>query len=260
MKEFLEKNCSDQQLSRTLFYACEQGNTEIVQLSLDLGRGIDLLGDSKGLLLGLAVWREDLSMVKLLLNLPEIESNQKNQDDRIALSLASQKKHYLIVKTFLTLRDLNVNTQDENENTSLIWAAYYDHSKSIQALLRNPNIDSNIKNNYRDVALNYAIRYDYIKVFQMLLTYPYININTKSVTLNSQIHETILFASIKAEEKVRHNECLKLLLEKEDLDVNITKATGDTILFIAVERGFDDQVAIVLSKKDLNKHHFNVKT
>ena len=45
----------------------------------------------------------------------------------------------------------------------------------------------------------------------------------------------------------------------KDLKVNVQRDAGDTVLPIAVQRGFDDQVAILLSREDLERQTVNKK-
>lgn len=55
-------------------------------------------------------------------------------------------------------------------------------------------------------------------------------------------------------EESRRKEILKLLVEREDLDVNVATADGDTILSIAARL-----VAILITRKDLSKSAVNKK-
>ncbi|KAK1830600.1 ankyrin repeat-containing domain protein [Podospora conica] len=253
---------SQADLSRALSYACERGHVNVVQTLLNhQDATAEPESRSASALLWPASWRGDEAMISLLLGRPGIDVNCKNPNGRTALSLAAQKGHHPIVRALLARPEVDINTQDKSEDTPLVWAAYHGHADVVRALVADPAIDVNVRNNYRDVALNYAVRYGHADVVRLLLAAPGVDINTSSLQSNAPIHETALFApaSDAARRAGGHNECLKLLLAREDLKVNVQRETGDTVLSIAVGRGFDDQVAMLLSREDLDRQVVNKK-
>ncbi|KAK4170814.1 ankyrin repeat-containing domain protein [Triangularia setosa] len=253
------------ELSCAMSYACERGHVKVVQTLLEheakpTADGIYHAkeGESASKLLWPASWRGNEPMVRLLLERPGIDINSKNPNGRTAISLAAQKGHHAIVKALLRRPEVDVNSQDKNEDAPIVWAAYYGHTEAVSALIAHPKVDVNLPNNYRDVALNYAVRWGHADVVKRLLTAPGVDINTSSLQSNSPIHETALYAPADAAKRGKaQNECLKLLLARKDLKVNVQRDTGDTVLSIAVQRGFDDQVAILLTSSDLDRQVVN---
>ncbi|EFX01602.1 ankyrin repeat-containing protein [Grosmannia clavigera kw1407] len=242
---------SQQQLSQAISSAWSRGRHGAVRELMSCRGGAEAASE----LLLSAAQRGHADLARLLLSHRSVHADVRNSGGRTPLSLAAQAGHDDVVEALLARADVDVNSQDNTDDTPLIWAAYYGRTRCVEMLLARPGIDPNIYNNYRDLALVYAIRYAFVDVVRLLLASPSIKVNKGTLGGNTAIHEAPNRApSGPPEGRRAHYECLKLLLGRAELDVNVRRDGGRTALATATKWDFYDQVALLLTRDDVDRH------
>ena len=112
------------------------------------------LHDSNWTLLMGAAFHDRKELVRYLLTYPEININQKNDDDKTALYYAYDVS---ILKLFLTHRDIDVNIQSKGW-TVLHHMCYDGIIEIVQEFLLDVRVDVSIFNKFYNTALYIAIK------------------------------------------------------------------------------------------------------
>ncbi len=91
----------------------------------------------------------NLSIVKMLLDTPGIDVNEKDSSEHTSLMQASRTGNFEIVKLLITVPGIEINAKTSRGKTSLILAAELGYYEIVKILLGIPRIEinSNISNN-----------------------------------------------------------------------------------------------------------------
>ncbi len=100
--------------------------------------------------------------------------------ENIALIAASKYNYIEIVKLLLEVKNINVNLQDKWGRTALIIASNNNYKEIVKLLLDNETININLQDNAGGTALIYASVNNYIEIIKLLLTHKTINVNIQS--------------------------------------------------------------------------------
>ena len=118
-----------------------------------------------------ASYKDSLSIVKLLLNHPDIDVNARNDDKNTALSIASWWSRENVVKMLLDRPEINVNDQGSEGETALMVAAQNNYSDIVKQLLAHSNIGINIRDHYGETALMYALDANHYDIAKLLIAH-----------------------------------------------------------------------------------------
>ncbi|XP_059147597.1 uncharacterized protein LOC131935253 [Physella acuta] len=211
-------------------------NLELQELAF--GRILDLVAD--------AVYREPMSVVKILKQVEELKHFLKNaetdatfdKDTSIkipALILATQLDFTEVVKVLL-LPKIDVNVKDEDGNTSLMIACFYGNSE-IAKLLITALSNVNLKNEMDFTALHMAVENGMTEIVEMLIE--------KKCDLEAKAKHgvnALLLACF-----FGHDNIVELLL-RNDVNCNCVLNNGVSPLMLASNRGFSNIVTQLLEK------------
>jgi len=91
----------------------------------------------------------DLSKVKELLQLPDIDINQKEQNELgyTPLILACRSGNVEIVKLLLNQKRIDVNLESYSGTTPFLWACFHEKMDIVEVFLKNNQVDINKEDN-----------------------------------------------------------------------------------------------------------------
>ena len=163
--------------------------------------------------------------------------------------------------------------EKDYKHTALCLAILNQDIEIIDLLLKNKNIDLN-KNNQIDGnelnALHLSVKLGYIEIVKKLISFDSININALC-KYNSSDKKTALFIAT----ELKNIEIIKVLLSSEKIDVNIINeidiyyyqcsskniirsiCSKKTVLYFAVEKGYNKIVKILLSNNKIDVNVVN---
>ena len=142
-----------------------------------------------------------------------------SEDDWTYLIWAA-RSHTAVVKLLLAVPGINVNAKDENGWTSLIWAADMGYIDIVKLLLASPDIDVNAMDNNGYNALTWTIRNEIwsprTAIVEMLIAAG-IDVNATDIYGKTALMMAAEMGRI---------DIVKLLLAAPDIDVNATDNDG----------------------------------
>lgn len=221
--------------NKKFFEAIEKNKPKEIEQALDLGFDINTKDESGKKALELAIDRNNLEMVKLLIkrgaNINELSSNKS-----LLLNLASiWVDDQSIIEFLIDSLKTNINMQDNSGNTLLINLSdcFWKKIKTYQKLVNIPKCNVNIQNNDGETALMKAVKSLKQENIELLLTRPDIDLNIKDKN-----GETVISRVINQEKKDRvipfDDEKIisisKNLLTHKNLDINDKDNNGKTAL------------------------------
>ncbi|KAN0074226.1 Ankyrin repeat-containing domain protein [Elaphomyces granulatus] len=178
----------------------------------------------------------------------------------IALGHAAAKGYAYLVERFLEVDGINPNFGEEDP--PLVSAAEVGNSAVVELLLAAVNIDLNARYGRGDVNLNTAgfggqltplaaaCLNNYPEIIHLLLSKEGIDVNCRG-DFNG---ETALFIAVSTDWVLL--ETIKLLLEREDIDINIPDNAGQTPLHMAITNRITERkisiVSLLLGKKGID--------
>ena len=121
-----------------------------------------------------------IEIVKLLLEVEDINVNIQDYVLDTALTCASYNNYIEIVKLLLEVKNINVNLQDSDGDNALICAFREKNAEIIKLLLTNETININLQNYDGDTALIYTSLNGNIEVVKLLLNIENINVNLEN--------------------------------------------------------------------------------
>ena len=87
-----------------------------------------------------------LTIIKRLLDVPDVEVNCKSRDGLFALKYAASSHDEELLELLLSHPGIDVNNTDNYQNTALMMACYKRYSRIIKRLLVVPDINVNCQN------------------------------------------------------------------------------------------------------------------
>ena len=129
--------------SIALLSASAAGDTERLQTLLTAGATAETLDANGRSALFLAVDKNHVDCVRLLLTAPGTDVNTPNVNNITPLWVSAISGHAECMRLLLTVPEINVNHADEDGETALYWAAQQGHKECVRMLLAAPGINVN---------------------------------------------------------------------------------------------------------------------
>ena len=225
----IDVNAIDGHANTALGAAAGIGNADIVRRLLNCSN----IRPNLGVPLLRAVLKEDLVIVRLLLQAPGINVNAVDAYGRTALGIAARVGNVNILKMLLNRPYIN-----PNHGIALLHAASKGHREIAERLLVAPGINVNVTDRQGNTALGFAARSGSTGIVRILL-------NRMDVDVNLGI--ALLQAAAKG-----HEEIVRDLLEVPGCNVNLVDRVGISALGIAAGIGNLGMVEMLLSRVDIN--------
>ncbi len=129
--------------SIALLSAAASGDAARLQLLLTAGATAETLDANGRSALFLAVDKNYVDCVRLLLTAPGTDVNTPNVNNITPLWVSAISGHTECMRLLLTVPEINVNHADEDGETALYWAAQQGHKDCVRMLLAMPGINVN---------------------------------------------------------------------------------------------------------------------
>lgn len=191
---------------------------------------------------------------RLLITVSSIDVNLKDDNGRTPLALAASAGHEDVVKILTELEGIDINTQNVEGRTPLFLAVYGGHERVTKMLLEHPGLDVNLRARYGLTPLLSAVQKNQIEMVSLLAKYKAVDLNLR-YPLDGQT--PLSLAAFEGYESV-----VKILLEREDLDLNFRDQDGRTPLMSAVQGNHAEIVkmlvkyeAVEINARDPVTHH-----
>lgn len=189
-------------------------------------------------------------VARVLLNVPGIEVNIHSTDGSTPLHRAARSGYQDVVSTLVGMSDTNVNSVDNEDITPLHWAVYADHHLIVRTLLRAPGILVNAKKNDGMTPLIVAAHGARVRSMKALLPVPDIDVNAITHTGWTALCIVAKFGYV---------ECLRELLKTTSTRVNLpTLESGCTPLHCAVGKNQKECVRVLLEVLDVDVNKADV--
>jgi ankyrin repeat protein len=247
----IEANFEDEDGRTALTHAVIGGHRTVVGILLARSDVKTDLKDKDGLTpLWWAAWVKNEAIVEVLLKSGRIHADSHNNYSRTLLSWAAEEGHTAIVNMLLN-ESADLESKDENGRTPLSWAAEKG-SEAVVNMLLNKGADLESKDKNGQTPLLWASQYRNKAVVDILLD--------KGVNLPSQeedhYQERLLVAIWYGHEAI-----LKMLLKRDEANINFKDKSGRTPLSWAAEKGSEAVVDILLHEgADLESKDKNGQT
>ncbi|KAI3043621.1 hypothetical protein CBS147353_11836 [Aspergillus niger] len=201
-----------------LHYAAMFGQAPVVRwlLSYD-GIDVNCRGEGLGLTpLGVAVRREDVEVVQVLLSDARTDINAGSRDNKTPLLDAIKHRHLVILR--LLLADARIEMHPQGQSASpLMYAMRKDFGCGGRALLAHGDIDVSARDLKDRTVLHYAVLHNDDGLVQLLLQKQDLDVNAQDLLGMTALHRAI----IKDNRRI-----VALLLTRSDLDVSLCGADG----------------------------------
>jgi ankyrin repeat protein len=162
----------------------------------------------------------------------------------LALQGAAHLGHVHLVKQLLKVDGIDLNFADSKLYIApLALAARSDHSDIVELLLDAPNIDPNVKDLSRASALLYACKRGHVSIVRKLLARDDVHVNTFG-GIDGGMWNPLTAALWKGDLEI-----IKLLLDRYDVDPNVSNHRTGTGLMEACENGNLDIVKLFLGRQ-----------
>jgi len=247
-REDIKPDLADNEGRTPLFLACNSGYEEAVELLLERGAAIDpnVRGPWQTFSpLTAAAFHSHEGVVKLLLTHSDIDPNVSSYDGLTALSLAASGGHEGIVKLLLACGSIDLNsTEPVNGRRALGQAACNGHKGVVELLLACKGTEPNHLDLNCQTALSIAAENGHLGVVKALLGCKATNPSLGDVSNRSPLCYAICRG---------WGEMVKELVARPDLDLNESPVGGGpTALSLAVGSGDDEVVRILLERDDVD--------
>jgi ankyrin repeat protein len=168
-------------------------------------------------------------VVKLLLDIGEVDVDSKDNDGQTPLSWACENGHAAVIKLLLETGKVNFDSKDSGGLTPLSWAALNGHIAAVKILLETGKAQPDLKDRYGRTPLLWAARKGRVAVVKLLLDTAKVDPNSKDGKHSST---PLLWATRNGHEAV-----VRLLLEASEADVNTKDKDNQTPLLWATRNG-----------------------
>jgi cytohesin len=228
----VDVNARDNNDRTPLHVAAERGHLQVVVMLLSLSTKVEIdAGDkTKQTPLHVAAKEGHSKVVGALISLGA-SVNARNENGETPLHVAAKEGHSEVVEVLLAGEGIDVNAWDEDEQTPLYLAAENGHSEVVRILLTREEIDVNARNWHGNAPLHVAAGND---VPPRMITKMELYGLRKVVPLYVPAGSGNL-------------EIVKMLLEKEGIDVNAKNSLDDTPLHWAAGGGNSEVVGTLLA-------------
>ena len=220
-------NSKDGHDETALMFAVEMKHNRIVRLlleqpAIEVNNRERVHGKTA---LHLAAYNNNVEAAQLLLSNQQIEVNCKDNRGWTALHWAANRTNVEAMQLLLANQQTEVNCQDNGGQTVLHWAAADNNVEAMQLLLANQQVDVNLKTNYGNTALHLAAGGANADSIRMLLAHPQFNLaNHVNVAGNTPA----MVAAIN-----QNRNALKELVDHQSVDLDILDQNGRSLNQIA---------------------------
>lgn len=183
------------------------GNRRLAMTLIENEVRIDIKSKLNDNVLLLAVAKNDLEMVRLILDKCEELLDEPGPKNHTALTLSCKLGNIEIVK-FLMAKGANVEHKTKCGSSPIIYASLYGRNDIIKLLLKN-NVNIDMVDNRKKTALIYAAQYGHTKSVKKLL-----KSGADVNKIDNKGYTALMYAC-----KNEHKEIVKKILEK-DIDIN----------------------------------------
>ncbi|MDP0588885.1 MAG: ankyrin repeat domain-containing protein [Candidatus Endonucleobacter bathymodioli] len=271
LSEGANANEADADGYTALHFAIEEGNIECLRLLLDVENILVNVPNNEGYTpLHFAVKTDQAEIVKVLLTVDGIHQVQKtDKDGNTPIHLATILDDPASLNTLLAVTDIQVDPQNSLHNTPLHIAIKYNKKEHLKALLA-AKASINIENYMGYTPLHYAATLTDPEPLNMLLNHnASLGVDAIQVDITNKKGFTPLhFAVLQAKKEsiklllaakassntalhfaiqVGNIECLRLLLDVENILVNVPNDEGYTPLHYAVKTDQAEIVKVLLT-------------
>ena len=189
------------------------------------------------------------AIVKLLLGMDDVELNCMDVCNRTPLSWAVSEGHIEVVRLLLEKDGVDFNLKDNRGLTPFAWAVEMNHTQIVKILLEKSEIDINVKNKKDWTPFAMAIVRRQFEIVKLMLEKDNLDLNSQ----NGNSGETPLILALKISDEVEAIEISKLLLAKQEVDVNLRDYTEKTALHrLAQLEGSIERIKLLLKRADVD--------
>ncbi|EFR04868.1 sex-determining protein fem-1 [Nannizzia gypsea CBS 118893] len=179
------------------------------------------------------------AVVKLLLDIKEVDANSRDSGGRTPLSYAALYGFEEVVKLLLDTKEVDADPRDSGGQTPLSYAAVCGFEEVVKLLLETGKVEVNSTGDRGKTPLLYAAIRGHESVVKLLL-------ETKGVEVDSKDYDRRTPLSYAAD--IGNEGVVKLLLDK-DVEVDSKDNKGRTPLLYAIERGNEGVVKLLKTRK-----------
>ncbi|CAH0044672.1 unnamed protein product [Clonostachys solani] len=221
-----------------LMLALDAGHYEMVKYLLAIeGRDITSKNECDFHPLQAAVFLRDIAMVKLLLQLEDVNPELAGWELMTPLMTAAAKGHVDVVKLLLDRPDVDPSKGNGYSKTPMFWVAWYGYGEIAKLLL-----DAGASpNRFFDVyPLEMAVNRGYTDVVRHLL-------DAGAVPESTSPAGILLDAA-----RCNHPGVFKVILERfPGIDINFSNNAGQTALWYTARHGQEEMVSLLLSRNGI---------
>ena len=238
----IDINIQDSEGNTFLYYALNGYQEHVYnKIAIDVLQNpkfdVTIKNNSKETLLHKACKRGLSSIVKILLEKPEIDVNAQDITNKFSpLYISCSLAHFDSIKLLLSHPKINVNIKDKDNNFPLLTPI----PQVTQLLLAHPKINVNNKDTYGDTALHKMCYDADYEIINLLLKNPNIDVNVKNNRGETPLYESCLLL---------RNKVTKLLLDHPNIDVNVKNNENKSLLKIVCELYDLEIVELLLKNK-----------
>ena len=168
-----------------LWQLCFEGKLERVRFALRGGEDVNSRDEDNKTALMWAVEKKHNGIVRLLLQQPAIQVNDKCRNvGETALHMAANINNVEAMQLLLANQQIEVNCQN-NEGATALHCAAVENVEAMQLLLANEQVDVNLKDKEGNTALLYC---DTVETMQLLLANQQVDVNTADNDGDTGLH------------------------------------------------------------------------
>lgn len=134
VEKLKQQNISPSQYNEKLFAAAREGHTELLQLLLAAGAGVNITDKDGNTPLNWAAWNGHINCVRALLAAPGIDVNLPDKWGQSPLYCAATRGHDDCVRTLLSARGVEINRRNNAGYSPLKGAELSGHSECARLL------------------------------------------------------------------------------------------------------------------------------
>ena len=196
--------------------------------------------------LRLATEKKDLHLMRKLIEEENVDPNAEDSTGTTSIHIAAEQSDATTLLFFLSLNTkININAQDKLGQTPLMIAISHGCEEVVRILLAQPNLDVNKVDMRGHTPLMTACYPGGETIVSMLLSHEHIQVNKADFYYK----ETAL---IKIAVNELNPELVRLLLTRDDINVNAQDKDRFTALMYSCMNGNTEIVRILLEHKDID--------